>query len=96
MWLPQLKAETDSNGSAGFTTDIGLIFFIDSRVSTLHIDHGGDQNGFISYIDLEPKKKTAVVMVFNSNVILPRGAKAESDPVYRLRIAERKLFSSVN
>jgi CubicO group peptidase (beta-lactamase class C family) len=96
MWLPQLKAETDSNGSAGFTTDIGLIFFIDSRVSTLHIGHGGDQNGFISYIDLEPKKKTAVVMVFNSNVILPRGAKAESDPVYRLRIAERKLFSSVN
>jgi CubicO group peptidase (beta-lactamase class C family) len=96
MWQPLVKAETDANGNAGFTTDIGLIFFIDSRVPTPHIGHGGDQNGFISYIDVEPKKKAAAVMVFNSNVILPREAKAESDPVYRLRIAERKLFLSVN
>jgi CubicO group peptidase (beta-lactamase class C family) len=96
MWQPLVKAETDANGNAGFTTDIGLIFFIDSRVPTPHIGHGGDQNGFISYIDVGPKKKAAAVMVFNSNVILPRGAKAESDPVYRLRIAERKLFLSVN
>ena len=26
MWQPLLKAETDANGNAGFTTDIGLIF----------------------------------------------------------------------
>jgi CubicO group peptidase (beta-lactamase class C family) len=96
MWRPQIKAESDANGNAGFTTDIGLIFFVDSRVPTLHIGHGGDQNGFISYIDLEPEKKAATVMVFNSNVILPSGAKQEDDPVYRLRMAERKIFVSLN
>jgi len=94
MWQPQLKAESDSNGNRGFTTDIGLIFFIDSRVPTLHIGHGGDQNGFISYIDVEPRKRLASIMVFNTNVIMPRNASAESDPVYKLRMSERKLFSS--
>jgi CubicO group peptidase (beta-lactamase class C family) len=94
MWQPQLKAQSDSNGNRGFTTDIGLIFFIDSRVPTLHIGHGGDQNGFISYIDVEPRKRLASVMVFNTNVIMPRNASAESDPVYKLRMSERKLFSS--
>jgi CubicO group peptidase (beta-lactamase class C family) len=29
MWQPQLKADADSNGNGGFTTDIGLIFFLD-------------------------------------------------------------------
>ena len=57
MWQPQIKAEMDANGNADFTTDIGLIFFLDSRVPTQHIGHGGDQNGFISYIDFEPKKR---------------------------------------
>jgi CubicO group peptidase (beta-lactamase class C family) len=92
MWQPQLKAEVDSNGNGGFTTDIGLIFFIDSRISTQHIEHGGDQNGFISYIDLEPKKREAAVMVFNTNVILPENTPNEQDPIFRLRTAERKLF----
>jgi hypothetical protein len=94
MWQPQLKAHSDSNGTRGFTSDIGLLFFIDSRVPTLHIGHGGDQNGFISYIDVEPRKRLASVMVFNTNVIMPRNASAESDPVYKLRMSERKLFSS--
>jgi hypothetical protein len=35
-------------------------------------------------------------MVFNSNVILPRGAKQEDDPVFRLPMAERKIFASLN
>jgi CubicO group peptidase (beta-lactamase class C family) len=96
MWRPQIKADSDANGNSGFTTDIGLIFFIDGRVPTLHIGHGGDQNGFISYVDFEPEKNAATVMVFNSNVILPRGAKQEDDPVFRLRMAERKIFASFN
>jgi CubicO group peptidase (beta-lactamase class C family) len=94
MWQPQLKAEVDANGNSGFTTDIGLIFFIDTRVTTLHIGHGGDQNGFISYIDVEPQRRVAAVMVFNTDAALPRGATADSDPVYKLRIAERKLFNN--
>jgi CubicO group peptidase (beta-lactamase class C family) len=92
MWQPQLKADVDSNGNGGFTTDIGLIFFVDARLPTQHIEHGGDQNGFISYIDLEPKKREAAVMVFNTNVILPDNTPNEQDPVFRLRTAERKLF----
>ena len=94
MWQPQLKADVDSNGGSGFTTDIGLIFFLDQRLSSLHVCHGGDQNGFISYIDVEPKNREAAVMVFNTNVIAPRNASAESDVYFKLRTAERKLFSS--
>lgn len=94
MWQPQLKAEVDSNGGSGFTTDIGLIFFLDQRLPTLHVCHGGDQNGFISYIDVEPKNREAAVMVFNTNVITTRNAPADSDVYSKLRTAERKLFSS--
>jgi CubicO group peptidase (beta-lactamase class C family) len=96
MWQPELKADVDSNGNGGFTTDIGLIFFVDGRLPTQHIEHGGDQNGFISYIDLEPKKRTAAVMVFNTNVIMPDRSPTEADPIYRLRMAERMLFSTIN
>jgi hypothetical protein len=94
MWQPQLKADADSNGNGGFTTDIGLIFFLDQRLPTLHICHGGDQNGFISYIDVEPKNREAAVMVFNTNVLTPQNASAETDVYFKLRTAERKLFSS--
>jgi CubicO group peptidase (beta-lactamase class C family) len=93
MWQPQIKASVDANGNADFTTDIGLIFFLDQRVPTQHLGHGGDQNGFISYIDFEPKKSAASIMVFNTNVIYPDNTPAEKDVVFRLRKAERKLFS---
>jgi len=92
MWQPQIKASVDANGNADFTTDIGLIFFLDQRVPTQHLGHGGDQNGFISYIDFEPKKSAASIMVFNTNVLYPDNTPAEKDVVFRLRKAERKLF----
>jgi hypothetical protein len=94
MWKPQLKADVDSNGNGGFTTDIGLIFFLDQRLPTLHICHGGDQNGFISYVDVEPKNKEASIMVFNTNVIAPKNNSANMNVYDTLRTAERKLFSS--
>ncbi|HMS09671.1 MAG TPA: hypothetical protein PKE66_09320, partial [Pyrinomonadaceae bacterium] len=68
MWQPALKAETDANGNAGFTTDIGLIFFIDQRNGRRLIGHGGDQNGFISYIEFNPASKTASLFVLNTDV----------------------------
>jgi CubicO group peptidase (beta-lactamase class C family) len=92
MWKPQIKAETDANGNSDFTTDIGLIFFIDQRVNTAHLGHGGDQNGFISYIDFEPQKREASIMVFNTNVIYPDKTPPEKDVVFRLRKAARGLF----
>jgi CubicO group peptidase (beta-lactamase class C family) len=91
MWKPQLPTEADANGNKGWTTDIGLIFFIDKTLGT-HYGHGGDQNGFISYIDFDPTKREASILVFNTNLILPEGTPPEKDTVGKLRKAIRALF----
>ncbi len=92
MWHPRLKAETDSNGDPGFTTDIGLIFFIDARGGRKLIGHGGDQNGFISYLDLDPVKKTASILVVNTSVIYPPNTPPDRNVYSRLRTAVRSLY----
>jgi len=92
MWRPQLPVETDANGNKGFTTDIGLIFFIDKTLGPRHIGHGGDQNGFISYIDVDPDKRAASIIVFNTNLILTDKTPPEKDTVSKLRRAVRALF----
>jgi len=92
MWRPQLKTETDANGNRGFTTDIGLIFFLDTTIGRRHLGHGGDQNGFISYIDFDPDKRTASILVCNTNVLYPANTPTEKDVVGRLRTAVRGLF----
>jgi len=92
MWQPQLKTDTDSNGSHGFTTDIGLIFFLDKSLAPLHLGHGGEQNGFVSYIDFDPQKQTASIIVFNTDITYPAGTPADKQVVYRLRSAVRALF----
>ncbi len=92
MWQPQIKTEADSNGKKGFTTDIGLIFFLDTTLGATHLGHGGDQNGFISYIDFDPSKREASIIVFNTNLILPDKAPAEKDMVSKLRNVVRSLF----
>lgn len=91
MWAAQLPVETDANGNKGFSTDIGLIFFIDKTLGT-HYGHGGDQNGFLSYIDLDPSKREASIIVFNTNVVLPAETPPEKDTVSKLRRAVRALF----
>ncbi len=92
MWQPQLKTETDSNGNSGFTTDIGLIFFLDRSLGPLHLGHGGEQNGFESYIDFDPQKQTASIIVFNTDISYPKGTPDDKQVVYRLRTAVRGLF----
>ncbi len=92
MWQPALKAETDANGNPGFTTDIGLIYFIDSRNGRKLIGHGGDQNGFISYIDFEPATRAASIIVVNTNVVYPPNTPAERDVYARLRQNARGAF----
>jgi CubicO group peptidase (beta-lactamase class C family) len=92
MWQPQLPTGTDANGNKGFTTDIGLIFFLDKTLGLKHLGHGGDQNGFISYIDFDPAKREASVLVFNTNLILPDNTPPEKDMVGKLRKAVRDLF----
>jgi CubicO group peptidase (beta-lactamase class C family) len=89
MFQPTISAHLDANGNAGFSTDIGLIFFLDKRGGETYIGHGGDQNGFISYIEFNPKKRTASILVFNTNVILP-----EKDVFGKLRRAARLLHEN--
>lgn len=94
MWQPQLPTDEDANGNRGFTTDIGLIYFLDRKPAETLIGHGGDQNGFISYIDFDPKKRTASILVFNTTVIQPEKAPPGTDVVSRLRRAVRRLHES--
>jgi len=92
MWKPQLATTVDANGNGGFTTDIGLIYFLNRRDSRTFLGHGGDQNGFISYVDFEPSTRQASVIVFNTNVIYPPNTPPEKDVVSRLRNEIRKLY----
>jgi CubicO group peptidase (beta-lactamase class C family) len=92
MWHARLPAATDANGNAGFTTDIGLVYFIDSRNGRKLVGHGGDQNGFISYIEIEPATRTATLLVMNTNVVYPTGTPRDENFVHRLRTGIRKLF----
>jgi len=92
MWKPQLPTTVDSNGNRGFTTDIGLIFFQNRVDGRTFVGHGGDQNGFVSYIDLEPATRQASIVVFNTNVIYPNSAPPEKDVVSRIRTSIRGLY----
>jgi CubicO group peptidase (beta-lactamase class C family) len=92
MWQPQLPAASDANGNPGFTTDIGLIYFIDTRNNRKLIGHGGDQNGFLSYIEVEPSTRTASIIVMNTNVSYPANTPPEKDVVSNLRNAVRGLY----
>jgi CubicO group peptidase (beta-lactamase class C family) len=95
MFHPTISAPLDANGNAGFTTDIGLIYFLDRQPNETYLGHGGDQNGFISYLEFNPKKRTASILVFNTNIILPNNAPLEKDTVGKLRKAVRRLHESV-
>src|SRR5690606_4335179 len=92
MWQPQLPAETDANGNPGFTTDIGLIYFIDERNGRKLIGHGGDQNGFISYLEFDPAARSASLMVMNTDVAYAPNTPANDTVVHRLRTMVRKIF----
>ena len=96
MFQPTISAPLDANGNQGFSTDVGLIFFLDKTTSgETYLGHGGDQNGFISYIEFNPKNRTASILVFNTNIILPENTPPEKDTVGKLRKAVRALHESV-
>jgi len=92
MWQSQLKTEADANGNVGFTTDIGLIYFLDTTLGKRHFGHSGDQNGFISYIDVDPDKSLATIIVFNTDVYIPDNALSEANVVATLRRRVRAFF----
>jgi len=95
MFRSTIPAPLDANGNRGFSTDVGLIYFLDKRDGETYLGHGGDQNGFISYLEFNPQKRTASILVFNTNLILPDNVPAEKDMVGKLRKAVRKLHESV-
>jgi hypothetical protein len=91
MFVQTVPAPLDANGNAGFTTGVGLGYFIDERDGEKFLGHGGDQNAFISFIEFNPKKRTGSIIVFNSDVSLPAGATKEDGHVFVLRRAMRRL-----
>lgn len=95
MFQSTIAAALDANGNAGFSTDIGLIYFLDKQNGEIFLGHGGDQNGFISYLEFNPKKRTASILVFNTNIILSDNTSPEKDTVGKLRKAVRELHESV-
>jgi CubicO group peptidase (beta-lactamase class C family) len=95
MFQGTIAAPLDANGNAGYSADIGLIFFLDRQNDKTYLGHGGDQNGFISYIEFNPKKRTASVLVFNTNIILPANTPLEKDTVGKLRKRVRQLHESI-
>lgn len=92
MWKPHLPVEVDANGNRGFTTDIGLVYFLDTTLGKRHFGHGGDQNAFISYIDVDPDKALATVIVFNTDIYNAGNARPESNVVASLRRSVRAFF----
>ena len=92
MWQPQLPTPIDANGNRGFTTDIGLIYFLNRREDRTFVGHGGDQNGFISYIDFEPATRQASMIVMNTNITYPANTPPEKNIVSRMRSAIRDLY----
>ncbi len=95
MFQPTIPALLDANGNQGFSTGVGLIFFLDKASGgEIYLGHGGDQNGFISYIEFNLKKRTASILVFNTNIILPENTPPEKDTVGKLRKAVRALHES--
>lgn len=67
MWQPQLKAAGDfTQGWMNEDTAVGLLFFLDDIEGQRYVGHNGDQNGFKSYLSLCPRKRTASILIFNT------------------------------
>jgi hypothetical protein len=75
---------------------VGLIYFLDKRGGENYLGHGGDQNGFISYIEFNQKKRSASILIFNTNIILPDNTPPEKDMVRKLRKMVRQLHDAIN
>lgn len=95
MWQPQLPAKLDANGNPGFTTDIGLIYFLNRTGDRTYIGHGGDQNGFISYLQFEPATRTASLVISNTTIVNSGTTPPENDHVGRIRQTINNYFESI-
>lgn len=68
MWKPGLEAGSGADGNPPGQSRIGLIFFVTESNGKTLIGHSGHQNGFFSYIDFDPKSRSASILVGNTDV----------------------------
>jgi len=92
MWQPIVESNENANGNADEGLKVGLSFFLDAQRGL--IGHSGDQNGFIMYIDFNPKARCASILAFNTNLQLPDDTPQEKNPLWKMRAALRNLFKS--
>lgn len=92
MWVPRLPTDRDANGNAGATTDIGMIFFLDTRLGKRHLGHTGSQNNFTSLLDFDPDKRVATLLVVNTAVGAAEGSKPEDHWLAKVRKAIAALY----
>lgn len=92
MWKPLLPTPVDANGNSEFTTDIGLLYFLNRTGGRTFIGHSGSQNGFISYLEFEPSTRQASIIVFNTELEFPDNTPPEKNAQSRLRVAVEKLY----
>lgn len=90
MWKPILDLGDGAAGNPAGQTQIGLIFFTTNIYGKTLIGHSGHQNGFASYIDVEPNSRSASVIVFNTD--LSGGNPEQKGLEGRLLAEVRKLF----
>lgn len=91
MWQPILDAGAGAAGNPpNQPNKIGLIFFLTEVNGHKLVGHSGHQNGFASYIDVEPQTRSASVIVFNTD--LSGGNEGQKGLEGRLLRAARGLF----
>jgi len=90
MWKPGLDAGSGADGNPPGQSRIGLIFFVTEANERSLIGHSGHQNGFFSYIDVDPKGKSASILVGNTD--LSGGTDLQKGLEGRLLKQVRNLF----
>jgi len=93
MWLPVVETNRDANGNPIGASSVGLTFFVERQNGL--IGHSGSQNGFIMFVDFQPKTRAASILAFNTDLQLPDNTPTEKNPVPLIRFALRKMFESV-
>jgi len=93
MWLPVVETSRDANGNPIGISNVGLTFFVERQNGL--IGHSGSQNGFIMFVDFQPKTRAASILAFNTDLQLPDNTPTEKNPVLLIRLALRKMFESV-
>ena len=96
MWRPQIVARDFTQGVMNEKTAVGLAFFIDEIEGQRYVGHTGDQNGFKSFLSLNPGTRTASLLVFNtetqSTTNDPRNLPSPESKIARSVL---KLFQSL-